>query len=114
MNDETTEVKPITLEDEKGHVYTLEFNRSAVKFAESRGFVLDDVAKYPLTKITDLFYYAFYMHHRGITKEKTDELYKEIGKLPDGFLERLVQLYAVPLNTLMVGDEKNAKVTVTL
>lgn len=114
MNDEMQEVKPITLTDEKGNVYTLEFNRNAIKFAEARGFVIDDTLKFPMTKIPELFYYAFYMHHKGISKEKTDQLFEGIGELPDGFLERLVQLYAVPLNTLTTGDGKNAKVSVTM
>lgn len=114
MSDETNVVKPITLTDEKGNVYTLEFNRNAVKFAEARGFVIEDTVKFPVTKIPELFYYAFYMHHKGITKEKTDQLLDGIGELPDGFLERLAQLYAVPLNTLATGDGKNAKVSVTM
>lgn len=110
-----TKVKPIVLTDEDGNKYTLEFNRVAVRFAESKGFMLEEVSKYPVTRIPELFYYAFYMHHRGISKAKTDSLYDSIGELPEGFLERLVNLYAEVLTTLMQGDgSKNGKVSVEL
>ncbi len=113
MNEEVDEqVSPITLTDEKGRVYTLEYNRDAVVYAEHRGFVIDDVIKYPVSKIPELFHYAFYMHHKGITRQSTDKLFNDIGKLPDGFVERLLQLYHVPLNTLMSGEGKNGKLTV--
>lgn len=114
MSEAMTEVKPITLTDQNGRKYILEFNRAAIQFAEARGFILEEVAKFPMTKIPEFFYYAFYMHHKGITKEKTDKLLSGIGELPEGFLERLVSLYAVPLNTLTTGDGKNGKVLVDM
>ena len=49
-------VKPIVLTDKAtNETFTLEFNREAVRFAESRGFVIGDVDKFPMT-IYDLFY----------------------------------------------------------
>lgn len=112
--DETKTVKPIVLTDGNGTKYTLEFNRAAVRFAEAKGFVFEEIGKFPMTKIPELFYYSFYMHHKGIGKDKTDKLLDGIGELPDGFLERLVNLYAVPLNTLTDGDGKNGTVSVEL
>lgn len=113
-------VKPIILHDtESGTDYTLEFNRESIRFAESRGFDLNDIDKFPMSRIPDLFYYSFRMHHRNVSREKTDKMIFEdfggIGNLPDGLMERLVMLYAEPFNGTNVGDKpKNSKITVEL
>ena len=98
--------------------YTLEFNRESVKFAELHGFKVDDIANYPMIKIPELFFYAFRMHHKNIAREKTDKILEELGGLPEGFLERLAELYTAPYEFLTVvaeGEErKNSKWTVEL
>ncbi len=49
---ENEEIRPLILHDgESGQDYTLEFSRESVKYAESRGFVIDDVERFPMTKI---------------------------------------------------------------
>ena len=111
-------VKPIIIRDkETGDEFTLEFSLESVKFAEQRGFKFEDVGNYPATKVEELFYYAFRMHHRNVPREKTNRiLWEKIGglnNLPDGFVERLGQLYYAPMSALG-GDEKNARVTVEL
>jgi hypothetical protein len=112
-------VKPLVLTDnDTGEKYTLEFSRESVKFAEARGFNLDDVAKLPMTKIPELFFYAFRMHHKNIARERTDRiLFEDMGGMPDGMLERLGMLYSAPFEALANataedGEPKNAKVTV--
>lgn len=112
-------VKPIILKDEESGVeYTLEYTRESVRFAEARGFAIDDIDRFPMTKIPELFYYAFRAHHRNISREKTDKMIFEdfggVGNLPDGLLERLVMLYAEPFNSMKTGEEKNSKLTVIL
>lgn len=118
--------KPIILKDsEKKKEYTLEFNRDSVRFAEARGFVPDDVDKYPMTKIYEFFFYAFRMHHPSMSKADTDAIidgWGGIRYIPDGLLERLGQLYAAPFGALVQEEtdeekaerEKNRKVTVLL
>lgn len=113
------QVKPIIIHDAENEVdYTLEFNRESVRFAEARGFDIDDVGKFPLTKIPELFYYAFRMHHKNVSREKTDRiLFEELGGLPEGAAERLGALYAVPFEALSNKDgnkAKNSKVTVEM
>ena len=113
------QVKPIIIHDvENGIDYTLEFNRESVRFAEARGFDIDDVGKYPMTKIPELFFYAFRMHHKNISREKTDRiLFEELGGLPDGMAERLGALYAAPFEALTggKGEQKgNPKMTVEM
>ena len=115
---ENEEIRPLILHDtETGMDYTLEFNRESVMFAEQRGFKIDDVGDYPMSKTYELFYYAFRMHHRNISREKTDKIINEdwggIGGIPDGVLERLGLLYTVPFGTLTDKEDKNPpKVTV--
>jgi len=118
---EEKRVKPIVLTDnDTGEKYTLEFSRQTVAFAEGKGFVMDDIAKYPLTKIPELFYYAFRMHHRNVPRDKTDKIIFEdwggIANIPDGVLERLGELYAATYGALVddEGERKNLRVTVEL
>lgn len=113
------QVKPIIIHDEENGVdYTLEFNRESVRFAEARGFDIEDVGRYPMTKLPELFYYAFRMHHKNISREKTDRiLFEELGGLPDGAAERLGALYAAPFEALASKDgekAKNPKMTVEM
>ena len=116
---EKTAVKPIVLRDDVGNVYVLEFNRDTIKFAEARGFkvqVLEDGVS--MSAIEELFFYAFRMHHPNMSKANTDKiLYEDLGGLHEGMLERLVELFLTPFNTLIATSEdavKNSKMTVDL
>lgn len=118
---ENEKVKPIILHDaDDGRDYTLEFNLETVRFAQARGFDTDDIGKYPVIKSEELFYYAFRMHHKNVSKEKTDRiLWEKLGGLnglPDGFIERLIMLYYDPINAVKnaEGSGKNASVTVEM
>lgn len=111
-------VKPIVVtHKETGEQYTLEFSRESVRFAEMRGFNPDDVSRFPMLKIPELWFYAFRMHHKNVSRERTDMfLFEEIGGIPDGLLERLLALYAAPFEVLSTenenGETKNATMTV--
>ena len=111
-----SEVKPIIVtDDETGMEFTLEFTRESVKFAEARGFKINDVADYPMTKIPELWFYAFRAHHKNIARAKTDALLEGLCGIPDGLLERLGELYAAPFSALTDGQtEENPRVTVKL
>jgi len=105
------QVKPIILHDIENEMdYTLEFNRDSIRFAEARGFDIDDVAKYPMSKLPELFFYAFRMHHKNISREKTDRiLFEDLGGMPEGMAERLGALYAIPFEALTNKDGEKAK-----
>lgn len=109
-------VKPIIVTDaDTGMEYTLEFNRESVKFAEARGFKISDVADFPMTKIPELWFYAFRMHHKAVSRGKTDALLDGMGGIPDGLMERLGELYAAPFSALTEGQtEENPHVTVKM
>lgn len=111
-------VKPIIIKSDTEE-FTLEFNRESIKFAEMRGFKIDDVSSFPMTKVPELFFYAFRMHHKNISREKTDKLlFEELGGIPEGLIERLGELYAQPFEALNIVEEgeerKNSKWAVEL
>ena len=109
-------VEPIKLTDtETGDEYVLEFDRETIRWAENRGFDISDVGKFPMTKLPELFYYAFRMHHKNVSREKTDRiLFDYLGGMPDGMAERLGALYSAPFEALTAkaGGTKNARMTV--
>ena len=117
INEQVSErVNPIIIRNEDtGDEYTLEFNRETIRFAENRGFDIADVGKFPMTKLPELFFYAFRMHHRNVSREKTDRiLFDDLGGMPDGMAERLGALYSAPFEALSNdnGKAKNSKMTV--
>lgn len=111
-------INPIVLTDEEtGRRYTLEFNRESVRYAESKGFSVDKLSDAPMTMIPALFYYAFRMHHRNMSKEQTDKiLFEKLGGLPEGMLTRLGELYNAPFMALLAtedeGEKENPRMTV--
>lgn len=100
-------VSPIILKNPDTHEeFVLEFNAESVKFAEQRGFALDDCDRAPLTKIPELFYYAFRMHHRRMSKAETDRIYfNDLGGLQRDVFRRLVELYSLPYECLFRDDD---------
>ena len=114
---EQDKVKPIKVTyNDTGITYTLEFNRESVKYAESKGFILEDIATKPLSTIPDLWFYAFRMHHKMLPREKADKLLDGLGKISTELITRLAELYVIPYEVFTQGDEqpKNAKVVVEL
>ncbi len=116
-------IPAITLNSPDGTTYTLDFNRDTVAFAESRGFEVDNVLKFPVTYFPELFYLAFRMHHGpkngNITRFKTDEIYEALGGFSPEFLQTLLGLYnqaAYSNNAVEKTEEmgKNSGWTVTL
>lgn len=116
---ENMKVKPLIIRDTEKNTpkYTLEFNRDSVAWAERRGFKVHEVADYPVTGVADLFFYAFRMHHKGITHDMTDAILAEIGGWnAEGLLKRLMALYDAGMDSLNEagGEEKNAKYALEL
>ena len=114
---EETKVNPIIITDEEtGQIYTLEFSRESVKFAEAHGFSFDDVSRYPMSKIPELFFYAFRKNHKNIARDKTDKILDKMNGIPNGLIERLAELYAEPFEALTILDEgeerKNSPITI--
>lgn len=111
------QVKPIILRFEDGIEYTLEFNRESVKYAEEHGFIRDDISEKIMTRLPELFHYAFRMHHPTLTMERTSEiLFNDLGGLSEEAVKRLVELYIAPYNYLInnTGKTKNSKLKVMM
>lgn len=109
-------VNPIILTMEDGTEYTLEFSRKSIEFAEKRGFKMDELSDYLMTRVPELFYYSFRMHHPMMTKKQTDEiLFDKLGGMSEEMLTRLGELYAQGYESLINSEEtKNSKVTITM
>ena len=97
--------------------YTLEFNRDSVKFAERRGFKLEDLENYPMTKIPEFFWYAFRMHHPSVSATDAERMLDELGGMNEALATRLGELWAATFNSLSEmqnGVAKNSKLTMEL
>ena len=109
-------VNPIRVEVE-GESFTLEFSRETVRFAENRGFNIEQISDFPQTNIPALWFYAFRKNHKNISREKTDKILERMGGLTEQQIVRLVELYQEPNRALIADNEeqqKNAGVTVEL
>lgn len=107
MRNEANEVvKPIELKVENGDVYTLEFNRESVIFTNRQGFKLSDFGDNMEEMLPILWYGAFRMHHKNISRQKTDKLLEDIGGLTGEAAERLIMLYGQPRKSLFRDEDE--------
>ena len=109
MASEKEKVNPIIIEDTDEHVsYTLEFNRDVVRQAEREGFEIMKLPDQPLM-MWDLWYYAFRMHHKRVTRSVANKLLEKIveenGSIPTKLSEVLTKLYMQPIEYLYGGDD---------
>jgi hypothetical protein len=114
---EDKQIKPIILKDDNnGDVFVLEFDRATVKFAEARGFDVNTFDKgLSMSAIEELFFYAFRKHQPSKSKADTDNiLYNKLHGMPDGMIERLVELYLLPFNSLVQTEEETKNSTMTV
>ena len=96
------ELNYLTVRDEDGNKYKLEFNSRIVKRMERNGFKVD--TDYPNTMIDELFTGAFQMHHKGMMPEKIRDIWRFQNK-KDELLGILIKLYMKPLEDLMNEPE---------
>ena len=89
----------------KGKEYTLEYTRESVKQMEREGFVAGDIVTKPMLTLPKLFAGAFKAHHKYDTKQKQIEEIFELFKNKQALVEKLAEMYAEPMETLM--DDEN-------
>lgn len=112
---ENKAVKPITIKDTKHNfTYTLTFTRESVMYAERQGFNIQDLETKALSGIYDLWYYAFRANHKGVSREVAISLLEDLGGIPDGLLERLVELYVEPYKVLLPKENESKNSTVVV
>ena len=119
MEELTERVQPMRVTFKGGETYELDFSRESISFAEAREFSTDNVTKYPVTTIPELWFYAFRKNHRKLSRSQTDDLLKKVGGLTPEMLKRLLLLYnqAAMSNGIVQDEEdleKNPEVTVEL
>ena len=106
--DKNEKINPIVITNSKtGEIYTLEFSRASVKFAEARGVSIDSVKEFPYTYLPELFYCAFRKNHQKLSKDQTDRiLFDTLGGLTQAQAARLMELFVEPSRSLIrVSDE---------
>lgn len=86
----------------KDKVYQLEFTRKSVQTMESRGFVLENLSKTPVTLYYELFKGAFLAHHKFLSSSLIDDIY-EATTSKAKLHERLLDMYTSTLTSLL-GD----------
>ena len=108
-------VKPIVIKDsENKREYTLEFDRDTVRFAEGRGFKLQDVDDFTMTKLPEFFWYAFRMHHKSVSLAQAEEILRQIGGMNEQIAKRLLDLWAQTYDSLGSEETKNPNMEVEL
>lgn len=96
----------------EGKDYTLEFTCDSVRTLERDGFVIEDMAKKPMTVLPKLFAGAFLANHKHDKniRSKIDEIYKKFTNKGE-LIEKLAEMYNETVETLVDepedGDEGN-------
>ena len=88
----------------KNKEYTLEYTRESVKQMEREGFKANDVIEKPMNTLPKLFAGAFKAHHRFDIKQKEIEEIFELFTNKQALIEKLAEMYAEPMETLMDND----------
>ena len=112
----TDRPNPMRITDpDSGEVYTLDFDRAAVKSAEQRGFNIQSIVEHPETGVSDLFFYAFRKNPKNIARDKTDKLLDDLEGLLPAEAARLQALYGAWISFLNIeGARKNSRMNVEL
>lgn len=116
MSDERITSMYVT-DKETGERFELDFCRESVVFAGEREFTIDNFRNYPAKYAPALFFYAFRMHHKNVSREKTDALLEGNDGLPDEGWTRLLQLFQqAEAHNIIQSEEsrKNPKLTLEL
>ncbi len=87
--------------------YVLEYTRKAIERMEADGFVVDEIAKKPMTMLPKMFKYAFLANHSELSICKIEEI---LSLFTDkaGMIEQLSVMYGEAVNTLFGEPVKNA------
>lgn len=98
-------MKAITLKDENGKEYTLEYSKNSIIHMERQGFDINEYDAKPVLMTTLLVQGAFLKNHSSVKYEKIDSIYKSL-KDKKTFLQKLVEMYNEQADELV--EEGNA------
>ena len=86
--------------------YTLEYTRKTLEKMEADGIVLAQLDKKPVTILPKLFQYAFFAHHKRISKVLVEEIF-ELFTDKNEMYNKLSAMAMDTLNTLF--EDSTAK-----
>ncbi len=99
-------MKQITVSDEYGNKYVLEYSKNTILSMEKAGFSLDKYPDQPVLMTTLLVQGAFAKNHARTKNETIDKIYNSL-KDKEIFLKKLVEMYVEQTDTL--ADEGEAE-----
>ena len=99
-------MKQITVSDEYGNKYRLEYTKNSIIRMEKAGFVVDDFDRFPVLMTTLLVQGAFVANHPSTKPETIDKIYAPL-KNKEAFLKKLLEMYNEHSDTLV--EEGNAE-----
>lgn len=99
-------MKQITVSDEYGNKYVLEYSKNTILSMERAGFSLEKYSEQPVFMTTLLVQGAFAKNHARTKNETIDKIYNSL-KDKETFLKKLVEMYVEQTDTL--ADEGEAE-----
>lgn len=104
--------KKIEIDYENKH-YTLEYNRTAIKYMESQGFSLNEIVDKSMTMTEIAFIAAFIKNHKQVTGVEAADIFYHLpnkNELRDALLEMYAETYTSLLDaTNESGDDDGKK-----
>lgn len=101
------DIKPICFNYDNQD-WTLEYNLAAVRVLESNyDFSTDDLERSKISKLPDLFFCAFLMHHSGVKRKTTDKIFSLMTD-KERLFQQLVLLYYKAVNSILEEPDENS------
>ena len=97
-------MKSITVSDENGNKYTLEFTKNTIIAIERAGFSLDKFDEQPVRMTTLLVQGAFASNHARTKNSTIEKVFNNL-KNKEAFIQKLVEMYLEQRESLV--DEGN-------
>lgn len=95
-------MKSITVSDENGNKYKLEFTKNSIIQLEAAGFNLNSFDDSPVTMITLLTRGAFKANYPSMKAERADEIIEGL-EAKDELIGKLAEMYAEHAEKLVDG-----------
>lgn len=102
-------MRKLKLRNLNGKDYTLELNRTSIKWLEANGFSLEEFEKKPITFYDLLWLSLFLANHKDVNNNlalKLMETYEKSGKKPTNVIKFAIEEYQSFINAL-VDTESN-------
>lgn len=99
-------MKQITVADEYGNKYRLEFTKNTIIRIERSGFSMEKFNEAPVSMITSLVQGAFLANHPSVKPETVEKIYNSL-KNKEEFIKKLIEMYSEHADKLV--EEGNAE-----